>query len=406
MNEKTKNRKLIVGLSMVGIVVVSFGLMMLLSSFKEEPPKKPLIEIIRHVKAQQVSYRDIESKVVGFGRLSSSQHVDVIAEVQGKILPGNVPLKKGQPFKKGALLFKIFDGEARLTLLSKKSRFLNSIANLLPDFKVDFPGSYEKWTRFLGAIDIEKELPDLPSIASPKEKIFLAGRNILSDYYSIKSEEVRMKKYRVQAPFSGTFTEVALEAGSVANAGSRVGKIIRTDQLELEVPVETYNAGWISAGDPVTVISEDGTREWRGTVVRKADFISASHQSVSVFVGLESTAENPLLLGAYLKAVFPGIIVRNAMQMPRNAVFNENEVFVVEDGRLAKQQINIHKTDEKTLIFSGLSEGMDLVIEPLVNAAENSAVKIIGRDEKPDVGKTGAKGTARAAKTTKAKSAQ
>ncbi len=373
-----KNRKLIVGFSVLSITAAAVLLMIKLSSFRKEPPRRPPKEITRYVKAQRVSYSDIPSRVVGLGRLSSMQQVDVITEVQGKILAGDVPLKKGRSFKQGALLFRIFDREARLGLLSHKSRFLNTVANLLPDFKVDFPASYQTWTQFLGAIDIEQNLPSLPAIVSPKEKIFLAGRNILSDYYSIKSEEVRLKKYAVHAPFTGTYTEVFLEVGSVANPGSRVGKIIRTDKLELEVPIEVHNAGWIKPGDTVYVTAEGGPGEWTGKVVRKAGFVDARTQSISLFVGLKSARENPLYPGMYLKAVFPGVIVRNAMQIPRNAVFNGSEVFVVTDGRLSKQQITILKVDEKTLIFSGLDEGVSLVVEPLVNAAENSKVVIIG----------------------------
>lgn len=376
-----KNRKLIVGFTVLIIIGGAFLLMKVLAGFRKEPPKIPPKEIKRYVKAEKVAYQDIESQVIGTGRLSSMHQVDVITEVQGKILAGNVPLKKGQSFKKGDLLFRIYDREARLNLLSRKSRFLNAIANLLPDFKVDFPDSYENWTRFLGDIKIEEDLPPLPKIASTKEKIFLAGRNILSDYYSIKSEEVRLKKYSVYAPFKGTYTQVLLEVGSVANPGSRVGEIIRTDKLELEVPVEAHNADWINPGDTAYVTTEDGSREWSGNVVRKADFVDAGTQSISVFVGLESTPQNPLYLGMYLKAVFPGVMVRNAMQIPRNAVFNSNEVFIVKDGRLAKRMIDIHKVDETTLIFSGLDQGAALVVEPLVNAAENSQVEIIGADK-------------------------
>lgn len=372
-----KKRRLIVGFSILGIIAAAFLLMMVLSSFRTEPPKMPPKEIKRYVKAQKVAYGDIESQVTGSGRLSSMQEVDVIAEVQGKILGGDVPLKKGQSFKKGNLLFRIYDQEARLELLARKSRFLNAIANLLPDFKVDFPDSYKNWTDFLGTINIEQDLHPLPKINAAKEKIFLAGRNILSDYYGIKSEEVRLKKYKIYTSFTGTYTDVFLEVGSVANPGSRIGKIIRTDQLELEVPIEVHNADWIKFKDPVYVSTEDGSREWSGKVVRKADFVDARTQSVSVFVGLESSPENPLYPGMYLKAVFPGIIVRNAMQMPRNAVFNTNEVFVVKDGRLAKEQISVYKVDEKTLIFSGLEEGLDLVVEPLVNATEDLKVEII-----------------------------
>lgn len=359
---------------MLGLAILAA---MFLISFKQPPPRRPHEEVKRHVKATKVSYRDIESKVIGSGRLSSMQQVDVITEVQGKILTGDVSLKKGQPFKKDTLLFKVYDREARLALLAKKSRFLNAIANLLPDFKVDYSESYQNWRDFLGAIDIEKDLPALPPIKSTQEKIFLAGRNILSDYYSIKSDEVRLKKYNIYAPFNGTFAAVLLEAGSVANPGSRIAEIIRTDRLELEVPLEIHNAAWVSKGDAVMVTTEDGGKEWQGTVVRKAEFLNEDNQSISVFVSLSSTSENPLYLGMYLKAIFPGVVVRNAMQIPRNAVFNNNEVFIVRDGRLNKREIKVHKIDERTLIFSGLDEGENLVVEPLVNATENSKAEII-----------------------------
>jgi multidrug efflux pump subunit AcrA (membrane-fusion protein) len=373
-----KNKKLIAAAAAAAIIAGAVLIMMGLSTFKKEPPRVPPKEIKRYVKVQPIVYSDIESQVHGAGRLSSMHRVDLIAEVQGKILDGQVPLKKGQPFEKGQLLFRIYDREARLNLLSRKSRFLNAIANLLPDFKVDFPQSYDKWARFLGDVNIERDLPPLPKIAAAKEKIFLAGRNILSDYYLIKSEEVRLKKYSIHAPFTGTYTDVYLEAGSVVNPGSRAAKIIRTDRLELEVPVESHNARWIKTGDSVYVTTEDGSREWTGSVARKAGFVDAGTQSISVFVALEATPGNPLYPGMYLKAIFPGIIVGDAMQMPRNAVFNSSEVFVVRDGRLAKEQIIIRKIDEKTLIFSGLNEGENLVVEPLVNAAENTAVEIIG----------------------------
>lgn len=355
--------------------------MIALFSSRQEPAKMPPKEIKRYVKAQKISYRDIESQVAGAGRLSSMQEVDVITEVQGKILAGDAPLKKGQAFKKGDLLFRIYDQEAQLGLMARKSKFLNAIANMLPDLKVDFPDNYKKWTGFLGTVNIEQYLPSLPQFNSTREKIFLASRNILSDYYNIKSEEVRLKKYKLYAPFYGTYTDVNLEVGSVANPGSRVAKIIRTDQLELEVPIEVHNADWIKFKDPVYITTEDGSREWSGKVVRKANFVDARTQSISVFVSLESTPENPLYPGMYLRAVFPGIIVRNAMQIPRNAVFNTNEVFIVKDGRLAKEQISIYKVDEKTLIFSGLEEGLDLVVEPLVNATENLKVEILGTGE-------------------------
>ena len=64
------------------------------------------------------------------------------------------------------------------------------------------------------------------------------------------------------------------------------------------------------------------------------------------------------------------------MEIPRNAVYNNNVVFVVVDGKLAKREINILKINETTLIFSCLGENTEIVVEPLINAVENTEVQI------------------------------
>ena len=38
-------------------------------------------------------------------------------------------------------------------------------------------------------------------------------------------------------------------------------------------------------------------------------------------------------------------------------------------------KVNIHKINQETVVFSGLTEGADLVIEPLVNAFNGMTVR-------------------------------
>jgi len=64
------------------------------------------------------------------------------------------------------------------------------------------------------------------------------------------------------------------------------------------------------------------------------------------------------------------------MAIPRRAVFNANEVFVVKDGSLKKSTINVIKVNQETLVFDGLDEGTILVTEPLAGAAEGTKVEV------------------------------
>ncbi len=119
----------------------------------------------------------------------------------------------------------------------------------------------------------------------------------------------------------------------------------------------------------------------RGMVVRKADFVEASTQSRSVFVRVRDFSNDDLLAGEYKVVEFPGQKIDGAMEIPRNSIFNSNEVFTVVDGELKKAEITILKTNETTLLFNGLDEGTMVVVEPLINVRENLAVEVLGKAE-------------------------
>ncbi len=279
-----------------------------------------------------------------------------------------MPLKPGQNFSKGDLLFSVDDTEARLNLQSSKSNFLKSIASILADFKLDFPDRYPAWSTYFSNLEVQKPLPELPATASAKEKTYLATKDIFTQYYSIKSTEERLSKYKVYAPYTGAFAEVLLEEGSFINLGGKVGRILRTDLLELKVPVEAGDVQWIRGSAPVDIVTENGLQTWKGTVSRIADVVNPNTQSIDVYIMVYPN-EYPIFDGLYLKAAIPGSIVKGAMIMPRNAVFNGNQVFTLEqDSILRIKEVKIHKINQETVVFSGLDENSELVFEPLVNA--------------------------------------
>lgn len=361
--------------SVVVLIVLSFVLMNVFGGMKKEPPRNEKEVSKVYVKAEKVVYSDISPTFSEGGRLGSQHNVDIMAEVQGKILRTDVTLKKGERFKKGDLLVRIFDEEAKNNLMASKSRFLNMFAGILPDLNIDYPENYTNWFRFYESIDIAKELPELVTFSSNKEKTFFASRNILNDYYLIKSAEIRLSKYSIFAPFSGSFTEVYFEVGSIANPGAKIATIIQTDKLELEIPVKVENIEFVRIGEQVKV--EANQHELLGKVVRISDFVSPETQSVSVFISLYPSNEIKVFEGMYLNAHFNGKPLSGVMEMPRNALLAGNQVFVVENGKLAKKKIKVLKLNETTLLFSGLAKNSNLVVEPLINPRVGMNVEIL-----------------------------
>lgn len=346
-----------------------------LNLLKPEPPQTPPEKPIRLVQTRIVAYDKINTSINVPGRLASQRVVDVISEVQGKILQGDIQLKKGQDFSKGDLLCTIYAKELDLNIKAAKSRFLNALANALADIKFDYPDKYEDVLEFFQRVEIDEPLPEMPEIKDQSLKVFLASRDILNQYYSIKVSEDRLSRHFIRAPFDGTVMEVSLEVGGIANPGTRIAKIIKTDLLELEVPVEIDDLKWVSVGDKVKVMDEFKTSSWQGEIIRISEFLDPATQSASVFVQIRNQKSNPIYAGMFLEAHFENKIVEDAMEIPRQAVFNQNEVFIVQDNALQKRKINVRKINQNSVIFTGLEEGMEVVVEPLVNVKEGTVVK-------------------------------
>ncbi len=375
---KKIDRRIVIVAALIFTIGLAYGLMRFLIAQKEDPMMRPPLEARRYVKAEPVSYSTIVSPVSAPGRLTSVSTIEVVAEASGKILAGVVPLKKGTQFSRGDLLFTIYPDEAELALKARKSQFMNTLANLLPDISIDFPDQSSVYRKFFSSIDLDKKLPPLPEITDEKLRIFLSSRNVLSDYYSIVKDELQLSRHRVFAPFQGTYTQVYLEAGAYINTGGRVAQAIRTDELELEVPLKRFDAEWVKIGDKVTVTSDQRSLHWQGEVIRKSQFVDENTQSQGIFIKIQNHRTPSLLAGEFLTAIFPGHPIENAMEIPRNAVFNTNEVFIIEEGRLQSRMIRIIKVNEKTLIFNGIEEGSMLVLQPLINVLEGTFVEVLG----------------------------
>lgn len=344
------------------------------AGMKEEPQQFSAKSTPKYVKTTPVVYSDVNTSIITYGRVQSSHPIDLIAEVSGRILLGSVPLKEGQDFTKGTLLYRLEDDEARLDLKSQKSNFLRDLATILADLKIDFPESYPEWNAYFESIDIDKSLPEMPQYKTDQEKTFLATKNIFSNYFNIKRAETNLSKHLVYAPFNGSFSDVLFEPGAYVNPGSKIGRIIRKGRLELIVPVDASDISWTKKGAIVQVTTEDDRMSWEGKIQRIGEIVNQTTHSIDVSIEIIPN-EYPIYHGLYLKAEIPGVLIPNAMEIDRSVVYAGSEVFTVESDSILKvKQINPRRVDSRTVIFNGLEQGEKLVIEPLINAHNNMIV--------------------------------
>jgi membrane fusion protein, multidrug efflux system len=354
----------------IGVLALGFIAMMILFNLKSEPPKRTPQIRPRMVQAEIVRLQENRAPITALGRLASAQPLVLFSEVNGTMQEGDVPFKPATLFKKGDLLVKIDDRQARLELNSMKSDFLNALAAVLPEIKLDFPDEYEKYQKYFDDCGFDCRLEPLPETDNQKIKLFLTRFNVYKLFYSVKNLEIRLEKHFFYAPFGGTIVSAELRVGSTVRAGNSIGQIINLENLEVEVPIPAVDLPWIDQNEAVLFTSSELPGEWRGKIKRIGKAIDERTQTIPVYLSIEDDRRNQLITGIFLKAALPGKVIPNSLQVPNRAIYNERFVYRIRDGKLDFREVEVARRESATVIITnGLENGDTLVTEVLQGVA-------------------------------------
>ena len=361
----------------VAAILLLFGAIFYANRLGDQkaPPKQKeeSTEVVRTVEVIAVENKPIPTKIDIQGRLAAYDKVDIFSEVSGVLESTGKPFKVGSYFKAGEVLLRINDEEARLNLLSSKSNLLNTISQMMPDLKIDYPESYVNWRNYLEQFDLENSIKKMPEPISREEKFFVASKNIYSQYYTIKSSETRLSKYTLYAPFSGVLTETSINPGSLVRNGQLLGELMRTNNYELEASVPVRDLKYIKSGNKVQLYSDDLKGEWGGYVRRISDQIDPNTQTVIVFVSVKGSN---LREGMYLRGELQTGSIEKAVAVPSSLIVDQRAVYRVEADKLVLQPVEILQMNSEKAIIRGLQDGTPIVATALVGAYEGMKVKV------------------------------
>ena len=341
---------------------------------KQPPKRKPPVEqVLREVPVIKVNNDNIASDLDIQGRLAPYEEISIFAEVSGRLIETARPFKVGSYFRKGDVLLKIDDTEARLALLSQKANLMNTITQMMPDLKLDYPDSYQNWKSYLDQFDESQPIKKFPEPVGDQEKYFVAARNLHTQFYNIKSQEERLSKYTVRAPFSGVLTSTSINPGSLVRAGQPMGELMNNAVYELEATVRLSDLAYIKPGNSVQLYSTDLEGSWNGRVKRISDQIDPNTQTVIAYIGVSG---RNLRDGMYLSGRVKGKTVPDAIEIPTSLLVNQNQVFEIKaDSSLQIQPVEVVSISDDKALVRGLANGTILLGEMFPGAYNGQKIK-------------------------------
>lgn len=363
-------------ISIVGIIILFivayFANQHLVNSKK--PPRQKKGKVIKTVFVKPVLNSEVPLVIEENGNLVAKNKIVVFAEVQGLLEDPTNKFRAGREFKKGEELIAIDSEDFEANLISQKSVFQNILVSIMPDLKSDYPNVFEKWNAYLKSIDVFQPLPELPSTESDKEKYFISGKNIATNYYAIKSQEGTLRNYSIKAPYNGILTEASVTAGTLVRPGQQLGEFINPNVFELPLAVNASYASKLKIGKEVVLEDINQEKSWNGKVTRVNGKIDQISQTVQVFVEVKGEG---LREGMFLQAKVAIEKAANALEVPRKLLVNNSSLYIVENEKLKLKKIKVLHSDKTSVVVNGLDDGTALIIKSVPGAFEGMKVKVL-----------------------------
>ena len=331
--------------SAAGIIVLGFFVMFILGSTEKTSNKHEVEPEVRLVETSTVNFGDLVLEIEGNGIVESKKTLNIISEATGPVIFAKNDLKDGTFVKKGEVILEIDSREVENSLYTLRSEFLNAIALVLPEIKIEDQATYNKWYEYFHSLDLKNTTPELPEILNSQENIKLSTRNVFSKFYAVKNQEILLSKYKIIAPFSGYIKSNGVVEGSYVSRGIHLCTLADPVNVEIAVPLLTEEVNLINFSSPPEVKIFPDKHEGeiiKGKIYRKETLLNRNSQTINVYVSFTNNRLNTYYLpGNYVKVKIEGSFLKDVAKIPRHIVDNNNFIYTMEDGKLARKKVDL-----------------------------------------------------------------
>ncbi len=304
------------------------------------------------------------------GKVVSKLRVDVTPSIAGRLT--NVYVEEGDEVKKGELLARLDDREAKSNLKRSEANLRNAQEDVSLAER-----SLKRLRQAFSKGAVARQLVEEAEVELRSAKA----------RHSVAEEEVRTAKLslenpRIVAPFAGTITSRYVEMGQWVVPSETLFTLVDQSQREIEVRVDAADSGGIAVGQTVTLSSDAFPGlEWQESVTRLAAATSnvGNANTVSVYISLGSSAPS-LRFGQQVDSEIRTAWNPSALKVPYGAIINRSGrsfVAVVQDNFVNLVEVETGIEDFSHVeIRQGVSVGQFVILANGADIAEGDRVVI------------------------------
>ncbi len=361
----------------IAVLIVAAGILsfVLFMKFRVKPQKitveykGPLVETIRCT-------TDIQPMdFITFGTVDSSKKINILPQVQGKIVKVSENFKEGGFFKKGEILIFIEDTDYKLALERAKANLLNQEVNYKKALK-QAKIAKEQWEEIYSEIlKGEKIVPDELTLYIPQLKAAKASFDAAKA--EVETARLNLERTKIKAPFDGYIITKNADVGQVVSIQTVLCSVYSANNIEIIAPLNKIEANFIDKNSKAQLMVTNKTDTI--TLNAKVDRLSAAYnlktRLIDVYiVPTDKNAHKFLKLGDFVKCKLKSVPVKCA-KIPINS-YRDGKVWLYSNGKLTVKKAGIIYEDEKYAYVSGLPAEFDLITTNLFAVSNGMKVRV------------------------------
>lgn len=317
------------------------------------------------------------------GFIRAAKSLDIAAQTGGRIVELHPAIDERSTFLQGDVLFRLDDRQARASLAQLTANLESSQAQrALVITQLDRTRSL----RERGIVSQDQ----LDQLESQMQEIEASVRSLEA---SVLAAEESLADTVVTAPFDGRVQDKLAELGAVIGQGAPVAQIYSSSDVEVEVALREDEASLIpglfsgaQAPGIVEAVFAGKRYRWQADIARVERQIDIQTRTIDVTLSLRNPENGqpvghsgetiPALVNGYATVELAAIQNETIFFVPASSVRGENQIWLVEDGRLRITHVDVvHRRGARAYVSAdGLSPDSALIISQLAAAIDGMAV--------------------------------
>ena len=373
-------------------LVIAAGVFVFVLLVSTRPETKPSTndERVWSVVARSVAYGPVTPTIKAFGELRAKKQVRLRALVSGEVVSTSEKFEDGARVSRGDVLVQIDKfvyetrlAEARADLKGAKALLVERAASA-ELAEQDYKRADQLFTK--GTVS-KKMLDDRKTDFTIKSARKDQQQSTV-DRHKVQVKRARrdLKNTSVVAPFDGYVTQISAREGRVLNPNDQVAMLLDSDNFEVVFNLSDDEYGRFLQrntdviGRPVQLVWNVGYEQTTlgATIERVGAQISQATRGVDIYATLEGKIPSNLRGGAFVEVELTAQPVDGVMALPKDALYSDNRVYLVKDGRLEPRTLVDFVDDgAQVLLKSGLADGEVVLLTRFNEAAPGVAVKVV-----------------------------